>query len=301
MGSTGEPVVLLQKALNFASPSALPKLKEDAQFGPRTRNRVVEFQNVQRISADGIVGPITWSVLEPIIREILAIVDQQFPSNVDEGPRRKQIAEVAQRSFDMWGWGDAGEVIPDGSPRIAATRGFGPASGGFRERQGGAALGIIYSMAGVGGANCLRISTEIEKVYQQDGRTHPDRRTKLNQRDIGSWCGIFATYCLRASGLKVCWSDMRSQSASMFQILGPNDPVLPGDVGVFDPALNHHFVVIAASGPGEKIYSIDGNVGNPSERTVCPWNSVISKRSYLRQTLRNKGGRFLRPVFSAMV
>ncbi len=53
------------------------------------------------------------------------------------------------------------------------------------------------------------------------------------------------------------------------------------------PGLNHHFVfvVIEDAEPGERVYSIDGDVGNPSEMTVSPWNSVISKGFYLR-TLR---------------
>ena len=51
---------------------------------------------------------------------------------------------------------------------------------------------------------------------------------------------------------------------------------------------------------GERVYSIDGNVGNPSEATVSPWNSVISKRFYLRTTLASRAGKFLRPKFDAM-
>ena len=61
-----------------------------------------------------------------------------------------------------------------------------------------------------------------------------------------------------------------------------------------------HFLVVKDAAPGERVYSIDGNVGNPSEATVSPWNSVISKRFYLRTTLASKGGKFLRPKFGAM-
>lgn len=82
--------------------------------------------------------------------------------------------------------------------------------------------------------------------------------------------------------------------------VGANAPVRKGDIGVFDPQLNHHFVVVKDAAPGERVYSIDGNVGNPSEATVSPWNSVISKRFYLRTTLASKGGKFLRPKFEAM-
>ncbi|MEJ1930895.1 hypothetical protein WDZ92_11585, partial [Nostoc sp. NIES-2111] len=60
-------------------------------------------------------------------------------------------------------------------------------------------------------------------------------------------------------------------------------------------------LVVEDSDIGQKIHSIDGNVGNPLETTVSPWNSVISKRSYTRATLMNKAGRFLRPKFNTMV
>jgi len=126
------------------------------------------------------------------------------------------------------------------------------------------------------------------------------RRSMLNQRDIGAWCGIFATYCYRASGLIIRWDDVKLQSPQYFDTLGANAAVQKGDIGVFDPKINHHFVVIQDAAPGSKVFSIDGNVGNPAEATVSPWNSVISKRFYLRATLAGKAGRFLRPKFGAM-
>jgi hypothetical protein len=49
-----------------------------------------------------------------------------------------------------------------------------------------------------------------------------------------------------------------------------------------------------------RVYSIDGNVANPAEATVSPWNSVIAKRFYLRNTLATKQGKFLRPKFREM-
>jgi hypothetical protein len=54
-------------------------------------------------------------------------------------------------------------------------------------------------MAGVNATSCLNIKTTMEAVYQQDGKKHPDRRMKTNQQDIGSWCGVFATYWYRSA------------------------------------------------------------------------------------------------------
>jgi hypothetical protein len=41
-----------------------PNLTEDGRFGPKTRNAVVQFQNANWLSNDGIVSPATWSTLE---------------------------------------------------------------------------------------------------------------------------------------------------------------------------------------------------------------------------------------------
>lgn len=302
IGSFGEAVQLLQNALNLG-PSKLPKLVPDSQFGPKTHNRVTEFQGQSQIQRDGVVGPVTWGELEPFIAQIVAMVDQNTQPTTDEETLRQRIVDIATASFETWGWGESGVVTPDGSQRIAAARGFGPSLGGKRARQGGVALATIYSMASAGGGNCLTIASDIEALYQQfptDEVKKKERRDTLNQRDIGSWCGIFTAYCYRASGLQVTWNLVKTQAPTHFEVLLSNVAVRKGDIGVYDPVTNHHFLVREDSAPGEHVYSIDGNVSNPSEATVSPWNSVISKRYYLRKTLAAKGGKFLRPKFSAM-
>jgi hypothetical protein len=301
LGAFGEGVLLLQKALNLA-PTKLPRLAQDSSFGPKTRGRVMEFQGQKHAVQDGVVGPQTWGVLGPFIAQLEDLIDQSFPALADENAQRQRIVDVAQASLDSWGWGDA-EVKPDGSPRIAAARGYGGGMGGRRPRQGGMALAAIYAMATAGGESCLTISSEMEAIYQQnpaDETGKARRRTAINN-DIGSWCGIFATYCYRASGLSIAWEQVRTQSADHFEKLLPNAAVRKGDIGVYDRAFNHHFVVIQDAGPGERVYSIDGNVANPLEATVSPWNSVIAKRYYKRDTLMKRQGQFLRPKFAALM
>ncbi len=300
-GSAGAAVQLAQKALNVA-PTKLPRLEEDSSFGSKTRSRVMEFQGQKNAARDGVVGPETWGQLEPFIKQLQDLIDTNLPAFTDEDAQRQRIVDIAQASLDNWGWGDNGPVTPDGSPRIVAAKGYGVAMGGRRPRQGGVTLASIYAMASAGGSNCLTISTEMEAIYQQnpaDPKAKADRRTAINQ-DIGSWCGIFATYCLRASGLSITWNDMKMQSTKYFQTLLPTDAVRKGDIGVYDTQLNHHFVVVRDAAPGERVHSIDGNVGNPAEATVSPWNSVIAKRQYLRNTLATRQGKFLRPKFSEM-
>lgn len=63
-GSTGPAVRQLQKDLNAAGGSSLPRLAEDGMFGSKTRARVVEFQRSKRLMADGIAGPKTQSALK---------------------------------------------------------------------------------------------------------------------------------------------------------------------------------------------------------------------------------------------
>ena len=298
-GAVGEAVAVLQKALNIA-PTQLPRLQEDASFGPKTHSRVIEFQGQKNAVRDGVVGPITWELLEPFIQQLLKIVDQNMPGSSDEATQRQRIVDIATASFNSWGWGTAGTVTPDGSPRIAGARGVGPAAFTKRPRQGGATLAGIFAIANAGGANCLTISADIEAIYQKEPKSDSDRQA-INQQDIGSWCGIFAAYCYRASGLKIGWNELRQQLPQYFDSLRPTDAVQKGDIGVYDPSINHHFIVVEDAAAGARVHSIDGNVGNPSEMTVAPWNSVISRRVYLRPTLASRGGKFLRPKFAAMV
>lgn len=298
-GAVGEAVRLLQRALNLA-PTQLPRLQDDASFGPKTHGRVIEFQGQKNAVRDGVVGPITWELLEPFVQQLLKIVDQNMPASADEATQRQRIVDVATASFNSWGWGTTGTVTPDGSPRIAGARGVGPAAFTKRPRQGGATLAAIFAMANAGGANCLTIAASIEAIYQKEPKSDADRQA-INQQDIGSWCGIFAAYCYRAAGLKIGWNELRQQLPQYFDSLRPTDAVQKGDIGVYDPSINHHFIVIEDAAQGARVHSIDGNVGNPSEMTVSPWNSVISRRVYLRPTLSSRGGKFLRPKFAAMV
>ncbi|MBP1744433.1 MAG: polysaccharide deacetylase [Firmicutes bacterium] len=59
LGSTGTGVMQLQQALANKGYS----LAVDGSFGPITQNAVISFQRSVGITADGIVGPVTWSKL----------------------------------------------------------------------------------------------------------------------------------------------------------------------------------------------------------------------------------------------
>lgn len=303
-GSIGKTVTLLQQALNVG-PSQQPKLNPDGQFGSKTRNRVMEFQSQKNIASDGVVGPVTWGQLEPFLQQLTALIDQNALPASEEDAYRQRIVDVARSSFDVWGWGATGQPAADGSARIAAAHGYGPSIGGFRARQGGPALAMIYNMAGVGGSNCLAISSQAEQAYRLPD-SDPTKREKCNQ-DIGSWCGIFATYCLRAAGLSQAnWDRVSHQDTTYFSKLTYNEPVRKGDIGVYGYTkkgafVNHHFLVVEDSAAGAMVHSIDGNVGLPNEnQTATTWWSVIAPRKYYRATLMSAITTFLRPKFAAL-
>jgi hypothetical protein len=59
IGSQGASVTFLQKRLNANG----YKVAEDGDFGPGTEQAVEQFQAANNMKADGIVGPMTWTLL----------------------------------------------------------------------------------------------------------------------------------------------------------------------------------------------------------------------------------------------
>jgi len=69
VGASGENVRLIQQAINRLVPcysSRLWRISEDGIFGNGTRDAVMAFQSIFGLTADGVVGPITW---ERLMRE----------------------------------------------------------------------------------------------------------------------------------------------------------------------------------------------------------------------------------------
>ena len=68
VGSVGQNVRVVQEQLNAISNHypAIPKLMVDGIFGQQTRNAVVTFQNIFRLTPDGVVGFNTWYRLSHI-------------------------------------------------------------------------------------------------------------------------------------------------------------------------------------------------------------------------------------------
>lgn len=79
---------------------------------------------------------------------------------------------------------------------------------------------------------------------------------------LPSWCGIFATYCIKKAGINIGNWQM-GKGVSAYGTLKPTDSPQPGDIGYIDQPNQHHCIVSKVD--GDMIESIDGNSGLFSE------------------------------------
>jgi len=130
---------------------------------------------------------------------------------------------------------------------------------------------------------------------------HSDIRTKLlnnaycelNNRDpsaywrecIGqvpkkayAWCGIFALYCLRKTGLcNWSWAIAPDKSGFLFRLPRTTDPQ-PGDVAYFDQPYQHHALVQSVD--GDTLYLIQGNYGTPGHVAESTCSIKLKKPAF---------------------
>lgn len=279
LGSFGEAVRALQATLN-KFPSTLAQLKEDAQFGPKTHNRVVEFQNQKKLQPDGVAGPLTFDALEQAVNLILTY----GIGPADEAAARDQIAKVARAHLAQWGGEWIQGVDQKGlTQKIAGKICIDETT---RLRQGGPQIALFFSAMGVPHSHrCLTISKEAVAMYD---RTYT--AAERNAIDIQSWCGIFAFYIYKIAGLKKIpnWSAIkiygvsteknpsgtaRLVSKEKCHMMTTTTPK-KGDIGLLDAyavvdkkgkvlkavGQNHHFIVTDVIG-GAAVSSVDGNSG----------------------------------------
>lgn len=90
--STGDDVRTLQQGLNQLA-STLPKLNVDGIYGYKTTSRVKEFQRDNKLVSDGIVGPLTWTLLLDLLSQLLTPPVQ--PNNQPPYPTRLRVLAVA--------------------------------------------------------------------------------------------------------------------------------------------------------------------------------------------------------------
>lgn len=93
VGSAGLEVQVAQAQLNLAYPTRTP-LVLDGLFGPLTREMTLQFQRDRHLSADAIVGPMTWAALGQIRYDTRSGDDEGGCGNGNAGneARVQQIA-----------------------------------------------------------------------------------------------------------------------------------------------------------------------------------------------------------------
>jgi len=74
LGSSGADVSRIQTWLNGVSQGfpAVPAVSVDGRFGPATQASVIAFQSNFGLSADGVVGPLTWNRLYAVWQDLVA-------------------------------------------------------------------------------------------------------------------------------------------------------------------------------------------------------------------------------------
>jgi hypothetical protein len=268
-GSQGPTVKLLQQALNWAA-SKLARLEEDGIFGPLTRNRVCEFQSQHNLDVDGVVGPETWGKLEPLIDQLAQGITDMFGKiPAAELELRNRVVQTALMLHAQFGWPAGVENYAPQNPRIAANKMASntpiPGHPGYFPRQGGVSLATIFRMVGAReSSKCLMISQEAYDNYHWTSRSKrpkPTPSTWRNQLDIPSWCGIFALYCLKISGVKVPGWNGSSLGVAPYttRTVNAQPPPQPGDIALRNEGM-HHMIIVEVRA-NNQLVTIEGNEG----------------------------------------
>ena len=301
MGSFGDTVKLLQGALNLWPNSFLPPLNVDGSFGPKTHGKVTEFQSRNNLKPDGIVGPMTWAQLEPLVQMIKGIV----PIPGDEAAAGARIVAGAEAALMALGWTALDQYSPF-NMKIAAAK-CANDSDPFRPRQGGMSLAQIFAIAQVPGgfqSRCPTISTQAVQKWQDQTTAGTVWR---NGNDLCAWCGIFAVYVLRSVGFSIPngWGSQKKYvneaisefnkgggSGSVYRFFTDPAQAFPGCIGVIHPNTNNHHFIVTANSNG-LIRSIDGNSSgfglDPDPKKKFDCKSIIARGSYSHNALKNNG------------
>lgn len=299
-GSRGAAVLQHQRTLNAWNPGLFAPLAEDADFGLKTDAATRTFQRQNQLDPDGVVGPKTWAVLQPLIDKLVGLIEKP-QAETDFVERAIQIAESALATF-----GFPGEVtLSPTSPRIAAAKCCAP-DNPFRPRQGGGSLKSIFHIAGAPAVyteRCLSISPDAEAKWQENGAT-----AWRNNHDLPAWCGIFTYYVYRLSGIPLGagWTSHGDNihKDKRFIVSPLAKDAKRGAIGVLDGirngGRNHHFLVTDNDAATGVIRSIDGNTHGPNQSNFQGNFSTVARRTYSYGELKQLQTYFLFPNFAKM-
>lgn len=179
-GSTGANVLYIQSLLNGISDvfRSIPKLSADGIYGAKTAAAVKQFQRIFGLSADGVVGPVTWNRLGSVYSAVKSgCVTSSTPENavpypgspLRQGSTGANVAYI-QRSLNL-----IRATLPV-IPAVEADSIFGPATRGavisFQNLFGLTADGIVGSRTW-DAINSIRASTTNGCLNRSVGSAKP--------------------------------------------------------------------------------------------------------------------------------
>jgi N-acetyl-anhydromuramyl-L-alanine amidase AmpD len=171
LGSTGQPVRILQKALHVL---------EDGVFGKCTREAVIAFQRDHNLTADGIVGEKTWALITKpsnvkSSRRITEIIVHctATPEGQDKTVEQIRREHMTPKSKGGNGWSDIGyHYVVDLHGKVHNGRDINIA-GAHVSGHNSNSIGVVY----VGGLENIP-GVPYAKLKAKDTRT-PEQKAAL--------------------------------------------------------------------------------------------------------------------------
>ncbi len=114
-GDSGEPVRMVQKALNEALQTKYP-LKTDGQFGPKMTSAILQFQELNGLEQTGVYREEENNILGPVI-DLRFLMD----SDIDQLSEENELPGVVMKAIRQVE-GKADGFQPDGRPIILFER-----------------------------------------------------------------------------------------------------------------------------------------------------------------------------------
>jgi hypothetical protein len=250
-GSQGSFVTTLQQGLNKL-PTALPRLVEDGIYGGKTTSRVKEFQSSKGLVSDGVTGPLTWQALLALLQQVAQGGVPEVPAGAYDA-MRPLVLLVAQQHFGMVDF----SVMSGGRPK-----------------------GLDFLIHMFDYAASAKLTDANFRDPATGGWIWTPWVGLPTQRK--SWCGVFAIYCYKKSGIPVRWD------------MGLGGPIGPVKLNSFKPNFaagikqadigcvqtqNHHFLIesVEGGGPLPAVSSIDGNTDWGRIQRRSPANATAHK------------------------
>ncbi len=232
-GSRGTDVADVQKALNQL-PSGLAQLVPDGIYGNKTASRVKEFQGQNRLSKDGIFGPLSFAMLLKLLGGLVGTPPRGPPdtrSAIRDATIREAAKLVGRVDFSL---------LANGRPK-----GIDLVQDIFRE-----AAGVTLTDA--------HFKDPVTKAWSPQPFVGGQKK---------NWCGIFCVYCYRKAGLKSITWNLRIGAPSGPIRLNTWSPQFVQNIKLADMGAvatrQHHFLIekVGPTNPHTpSLDTIDGNL-----------------------------------------